>query len=70
MLKYPRCWADGLFLEKKEKLGCTNRYQNILKDKNSDAWQLREGQSEYGVYSQNDINNGNFWDVQNGYSRS
>ena len=52
------------FLETvKEKLGHRARGRNILEDKHSDSWQLREDQSAYGVYSQNDITNRYFWDI-------
>ena len=52
------------FLETvKEKLGHRARGRNILEDKHSDSWQLREDQSAYGAYPQNDITNGYFWDI-------
>jgi hypothetical protein len=52
------------FLETvKEKLGHRVRGRNILEDKHSDSWQLREDQSVYGAYPQNDITNRYFWDI-------
>jgi len=47
----------------KEKLGHRARGRNILEDKKSNSWQLREDQSAYGAYFQNNASNQYFWDI-------